>query len=160
MDACAVPTGDVAIDNDAVWTCGMNTCMFLCVQTKNAVVGWHFSWENTQGFNMRRVKALLNTVKDVQHAYLVPGADRQRDLSLKPECRTMRLHTHVDPTASFRFFADFIRQYPWHDKIIVTSPLQHYKIFVQYSKRLSRPTFARDDAAFDKICYVDGEKQT
>jgi len=155
LNARAVFTGDIAIDTDAVYTCGMNTCMFLCISTKKYVIGWHFSWENTQGLNMLRVRHLLDTVKDVQNVCLIPGADRQIDLSLNPECRTMREHPNVDPQFSAEYFIDFISQYEWADNVRVCWPINHYKEFVRFDRKDGRPCIARNDEAFDKMCYYD-----
>ena len=115
----AVYTGDINIDADGVWTTGLSTCMFLCIQTSDAYVGWHFADANTNGDNMRRVHAILRTLKEVQHIFLVPGVDRDENYALKAACRTMRYRPGTDPHKSRDFFLQVLRSYSLLDRVVL-----------------------------------------
>jgi hypothetical protein len=154
-----VCTGDINVDPDGVWTTGLNTCIFLCIETSNGYIGWHFSSENADGLNMRRVHAILSTITGVKHAYIVPGVDRNEDMSLKATSRTMRLKPHIDPYKSRDFFLGVLRHYSLLDVARQSTGLNHYKQFVFFGKEYRAPAFGRDDAAFDSGCVRDGEKQ-
>ena len=82
-----VNTYDIDIvGNGEITTMGLSTCMCLCIITKHGIIMWHYGILNkTNGLNMKRVSTLLNTIKneDVIHVYLIPGIDRNKDLSLK-----------------------------------------------------------------------------
>ena len=70
-----VDTYNINVDNkDGIFTMGLSTCMFMYKTTKS-IIGWHFGAENMNGLNIKRIKCLLNTIKDddVIKVYLVPG---------------------------------------------------------------------------------------
>lgn len=149
-----VDTYDVNI-GDSVWTMGLSTCMFLCLHTKTAIIGWHFGAENMNGHNMKRVSCLLHSATTVTKAYLVPGIDREKDLSLKQTSRTMRYRPGTIPTQSRDWLLHFLAQFAWFRQLQILNPVQHYKEIVTFDSVGCK--YTRDDALFDKMCIQDAD---
>ncbi len=158
-----VPTHQIDIVADGpIGTIGLSTCMCLCIVTKNAAILWHYGILNkTQGTNMKRILALLSTIRDddVLHVYLVPGADRDRDLALRPDCRTMRCRPNTSRTDSRDWFMNLLKDYSWSSRLQILEQVAHYKEFVVFNKTNNKCLYScgRNDAIFDKICVVDAE---
>lgn len=147
-----VHTYDVNIGN-SVWTMGLSTCMFLCLQTKTAIIGWHFGAENMIGLNMNRVSCLLHSATDVTKVYLVPGIDREKDLSLKRTSRTMQYRPGTIPTRSRDWLLHFLTQFAWSSQLQILKPVQHYKEIVTFGSEGCK--YTRNDAIFDNMCIQD-----
>ena len=153
------------VGNGEIVTMGLSTCMCLCVVTNKGIIMWHYGILNkTKGMNMNRVSALLNTIqdKDVIRVYLVPGIDRNADLSLKPDSRTMMHRPNTDPTASRNWFVSFMAKYPWFSRVQVLEHVAHYKELVVFHKTDKQHgyNYGRDDAFFDRLCVLDAEQMT
>ena len=73
----SVITSDIDIISEGkIFTMGLSTCMCFVVITKKSVIMWHFSSDNIYGYNMSKIKFLLDAVKisDVKKVFLVkPG---------------------------------------------------------------------------------------
>lgn len=155
-----VETYNINIDTHGVWSTGFNTCMFLCIKTTNSMIGWHYGANNMNGLNMQRVKCVLDTILCVDEALLIPGVDRNDDLSLKKDCKTMQYFPHMDPNASRDWFLSFIGQYKWARDIQIKPVIKHYKEFVYVTRDHETPIIERNDMLFDKGCCFDAEKDT
>ena len=112
---------------------------------------------------MSRVKCLLDTIQllDVIKVFLVPGVDRNKDLSLKADCRTMVYRPGTNPERSRNWFMAFIQSYRWSQSLEILPPVNHYKELVVFEKDETKQyacTYGRDDDFFDSVCIVDAEK--
>lgn len=155
-----VETYNINIDTQGVWSTGFNTCMFLCIKTNKSMIGWHYGADNMNGLNMQRVKCILDTIPCVNEAFLIPGVDRNDDLSLKKDCKTMQYFPHMDPNASRDWFLSFIGQYKWAGDIQIKPVIKHYKEFVYVTRNHETPIIKRDDILFNIGCCFDAEKDT
>lgn len=159
-----VNTADIGIiGKGKIFTMGLSTCMCFVVITKKCIIMWHFSSQNVNGVNMVRVKSLLDTIKlsDVIKVFLVPGVDRNKDLSLKFDCRTMMYRPNTNPEQSRNWFMNFIQSYSWTTNLEILQHVDHYKELVVFemdeSKRYGY-TYGRDDNFFDNMCILDADK--
>ena len=161
-----VNTYDIDIvGNGEITTMGLSTCMCLCIITKHGIIMWHYGILNkTNGLNMKRVSTLLNTIKneDVIHVYLIPGIDRNKDLSLKSNCRTMLYRPNTNPTESRDWFLSFMEKYPWFTNLQVLNNVEHFKEFVIFHKNGNEYgyKYGRDESLFDSLCIIDSEQMT
>ena len=150
------------VGNGKIFTMGLSTCMCLCVVTKNGIIMWHYGIPNTTGLNMKRVSALFNTIqnKDVIRVYMVPGTDRNTDLSLKANCRTMLYRPNTNPTESRDWFMSFMAKYPWFSRLELLEHVAHYKELVVFHKTNKEHgyNYGRDDNFFDSLCVLDAEQ--
>ena len=159
-----VDSADIGIiGKGKIFTMGLSTCMCFVVITLKAVIMWHFSSQNINGVNMARVKCLLDTIQspDVIKVFLVPGVDRNQDLSLKADCRTMVYRPATNPERSRNWFMAFIQSYHWAKGLEILPPVNHYKELVVFERDETKQyayTYGRDDDFFDSICIVDAEK--
>jgi len=156
-----IPTGDIGIDKKKIWTTGLGTCIFLCIRTKNCYIGWHFAADyNMYNVNMDRVKAVLDSVKDVIDVFLVKGSDRDDDFKLKSDCRTLQYRPAMRnlTTLSRSFLMEYLDQYPWFKQVIFVKSVKYYKEFISFGDGLPKPITLRNDELFDDICIVDGGK--
>lgn len=126
---------------------------------------WHFSSENINGDNIAKVKCLLNTIKksDVIKVFLIPGIDRNKDLSLKSDCRTMIYRPDTNPEYSRNWLMTFIESYSWSKSLEILPNVNHYKELIIFEKDETRKinfnyTYGRDDEFFDSMCTLDAEK--
>ena len=150
------------IGNGKIFTMGLSTCMCLCVVTKKGIIMWHYGIPNTTGLNMNRVSSLLNTIqnKDVIRVYIIPGIDRNTDLSLKTNCRTMLYRPNTNPTESRDWFMSFMAKYPWFSRLELLERVAHYKELVIFHKTDKEHgyNYGRDDVFFDSLCVLDAEQ--
>ena len=153
-----VNTYDINIDNIGVWTMGLSTCMFIGIKTTKSFIGWHYGAENMYGLNMKRILCLLKTIKDedVLRVYLIPGADRDKDLSLTKDCRTMKYRPNTIPTESRDWLFNFMRIYNWWDKLETLEPVEDYKEIVKINR--IGYEHGRNDELHDMMCIQDAEK--
>lgn len=152
-----VHTYDVHIGK-SVWTMGLSTCIFVCIRTENAVIGWHFGAENMKGVNMNRISCLLHLQTNIKEVYLIPGVDRQNDLTLKQSSRTMRYRPDTDPAASRDWLFTYLASFSWSNQIKILAPPRHYKEIVIVS--LDSILYKRNDAVFNAMCIEDAETMT
>ena len=163
MEGRGIPTGDIGIDRDKIWTTGLNTCIFLCIRTETSYIGWHFSSDCMgYGLNMARVKAVLDTIKNVINVFIVKGDDRDDELKLKPNSRTLQYRPELrnNTTQSRDFLLNFLNKYSWFKEAVIEKGVGNYKEFVLFGKGLPKPIYIRNDKLFDDICIVDGGKMT
>ncbi len=150
------------IGNGKIFTMGLSTCICLCVVTKNGIIMWHYGICNTTGLNMNRVSALLNTIqnKDVIRVYIIPGIDRNVDLSLKANCRTMLYRPNTNPTESLNWLMSFMAKYSWFSRLEILEHVAHYKEIVIFHKIDNEYgyNYDRDDNFFDSLCILDSEQ--
>jgi len=154
-----VHTYDIGIVADGnIATMGLSTCMCLCIITKRGVILWHYGATNIRGVNMNRITALLNTIKteDIIRVYLVPGVDRNKDLSLKTDCRTMQYRPNTNPYESRDWLFSFLQKYTWNKKLEVINHVKHFKEIVVFNKEGVK--YGRDDTFFDRMCVCNAEK--
>jgi hypothetical protein len=105
------------------------------------------------GHNMKRVSCLLHSATTVTKGYLVPGIDREKDLSLKRTSRTMRHRPGTIPTQSRDWLLHVLAQFAWFSQVQILNPVQHYKVIVTFDSEGCK--YTRDDALFDKMCIQD-----
>ena len=155
-----VNTNDIQINKNMLVTCGLNTCMFICIRTSSYLVGWHASKANSLGVNMKRISFILNRInkKEFIEGYIIPGIDRKKDLSLKKDCRTMKIYPNTDPVYSRNFILDTLRQYPWGKKMKVLHRVTDYKHLIFFTINRSKPFEVKDKDFHDKTCCFDGGK--
>lgn len=163
-----VNTSDIDIINKGeIFTMGLSTCMCFVVITKKSIIMWHFSSENIYGYNMSKIKCLLDSIKisDVKKVFLVPGIDRNKDLSLKSDCRTMIYRPNTNPEYSRNWFMTFIKSYSWTKSLEILPNVEHYKELIVFEKDESKKInfgykYGRNDDFFDKTCSLDAEEMT
>ena len=161
-----VNSADIDIIGEGkIFTMGLSTCMCFVVITKKCIIMWHFSSQNINGDNMVRVKVLLNTIKseDVEKVFLVPGIDRNKDLSLKADCRTMIYRPNTNPEYSRNWFMDFIKSYSWAKNLEILPSVKHYKELIIFKKNNTKKInfsyiYKRNDKIHDSMCLLDAEK--
>ena len=154
-----VDTYNINVDNkDGIFTMGLSTCMFLCIKTTKSIIGWHYGAENMNELNMKRINCLLKTIKDddVIKVYLVPGVDRDKNLIIKKDCRTMKYRQNTNPTESRDWFFNFLKIFKWSEKLEVLEHVKHYKEIVIFNR--DGYNYGRDDVYFDKMCNQDADK--
>jgi|LakMenE18May11ns_1017448.scaffolds.fasta_scaffold9188949_1 hypothetical protein len=161
-----VHSADIGIISEGkIFTMGLSTCMCFVVITKKCIIMWHFSSQNINGVNMARVKGLLDTIKlpDIIKVFLVPGIDRNEDLSLKADCRTMVYRPDTNPEHSRNWFMAFIQSYSWAKSLEILPHVNHYKELVIFEKDETKKinfayTYGRNDDFHDSMCILDAEK--
>ena len=155
ISKCLVQSGNIVVHTDSVITTGLSTCIFLVIETKTCMIGWHYMFKLNA---MKRVHAMLKLVKDVQKVYMIPGIDRDEQFYLKLDCRTMKINPH-DPKVSYHVLMQYLKQFPWSHKIEPCRIVSHYKDFVLIKKGCP-PKIIKDEKSFDKICVWDAEKDS
>jgi len=150
--------GNIQIHKKEIWTTGLNTCIFLCIKTKKCYIGWHFNYCNTRGVNMNRIKFILDSIKKNEfiEGYIIPGEDRNKDLSLKPNCKTMKMNKQTNPFESRNYFLYILKKYKWYKKISHKNPVKSYKHFIMLDKDGLKK--AQNDNLFNENCILDAGK--
>ena len=101
-----------------LYTVGLNTCIFVVVQTSKCTIAWHSKHE----FDQDKVNSIRDTFKKIgtdaygefERGFIIPGVDRDKTLSLKPSSRTMRLHGAIlDPNESKNFILGLLNSFDW-----------------------------------------------
>ena len=93
--------------------------------------------------------------------FLIPGVDRDTDTwDLEPGCRSMVHRPGIDPTASRKYFFEFMNQFAWFDKVEFMAAPEDYKEFIVFHRDYHRPIYVRDDEFFKTTCCVDAERMT
>lgn len=154
-------TGDTCFNKKVVWTGGPNTCIVLFARTRHTLLCWHFASSDAEDAEkMEAVKRQLESLPLREASFfLLPGADRDPvTWDLKPGSRSMVFRPDNDPTKSRIFFMDFIRQFPWFDKIEFMPPAKDCREFVVFLSSSARPVFVKDDSFFDAHVSVDASK--
>ena len=166
-DNC-VSTGQLLLVNqpDYVVTTGLNTCIFIVVNTTVCTLAWHASLVSTQGlptFQSNVIGSFRSQFKKIGNSYgkfvrgfIIPGVDRDENLNLKPTCRTMR-ELAPDPTESKRLILGFLKEFKWYNLMVTVSPPSSYKDFVVVDPTHNRPFYFSDVAQFDAGCTYDAE---
>jgi hypothetical protein len=150
-----VGTGQILSHPREVMTTGMNTCMFVVIQTTRECIGWHASLGSI-GQTAIRTKLGSITKADFVSGYIIPGEDRQEgSLDLKPNCRTMQDMPWTDPTHSRRRILGFLDNFIFSESLQVLPPVQSYKDFVVFDTSHRRPYAFQDVALFDQGCVYD-----
>ena len=154
-----VETGNIQMNSKRIITTGLNTCIYIVIKTKFAVIGWHFSRDNMSGKNMERIVTIFNNIKDsFVSGYIIPGEDRQRDLTLHKDSRTMKTFPNLDPAESRDFLVSIISKYPWYQKLNQLNRIKNYKQFVIFEKSKELPYIIDDSKLFDSGCNYDAGK--
>jgi hypothetical protein len=154
-----VNTGNVQVHPTRLVTCGLNTCIFVCIQTEKGLIGWHASSDNMKGFNMKRITTILNTVtsKNFNRGFIVPGVDRTKDLLLKRDCRTLKVFPETNVAASRDFLFNVLSTYSWGSKLrCLPGLVKNYKHLVYVDADESFPYVFADESFHDNACIVDG----
>ena len=97
--------------------------------------------------------------KDVIRVYIIPGIDRNIDLSLKANCHTMLCRPNTNPTESRDWLMSFMSKYPWFSRLKLLEHVAHYKEIVIFHKTDKEHgyNYGRDDNFFDSLCVLDSE---
>ena len=147
--------GNVNIHKTHIWTTGLNTCIFLCIRTKHCYIGWHFNEINCRGDNMNRINGILNSIKKNEfiEGYIIPGCDRNRNLSLKSDCFTVKCNPQIDRLESGNYFISKLKKFKWFKKLKKFPPVKSYKHFIILNK--NGFGWWENDKEFDKGCVFD-----
>lgn len=149
---------------DYVLTTGLNTCIFVVVQTRGPTLAWHAKQSSSLAMS-----ELRSQFKKVGHSgnsgfgefvrgFIIPGVDRDADLNLKPTSRQMReLGAFTDPSASKNFILGFLSEFEWASRLVKVAPPNHYKDFVVVDPGHDLPFAFSDVARFDQGCVYDAE---
>eukprot|EP00956_Cyclotella_meneghiniana_P011717 scaffold16494_cov83-Cyclotella_meneghiniana.AAC.6 len=154
----------IAIRVDTAITTGLNTCMFLVVQTKLVTIAWH-AMGPRDTHNVEEIKRVFRGVGKkygaFERGFIIPGVDRDKDLNLKPTCRTMRTFgSAIDPRESKEFVLGLLKEFDWADKLIRLTPPSSYKDFVVVDRYHKLPWAFSDVSKFDEGCVIDAEVDT
>jgi hypothetical protein len=164
-----VQTSHVQVHPSQLVTTGLNTCIYVVVKTRRSIIGWHASSENVLGDNMGTVRAAFQKVNSSQggvgrfdrsgfvRGFIVPGVDRDDNLDLRLDCRSMLMHPWIDPTQSRRFVRGVLAEFDWGNKLEILASPQSYKDFVVCDAAHAEPYTFSDVAMFDDNCTYDGE---
>ena len=159
-----VQTGCITISNDRIFTCGLNTCVFVAIRTQRGqLIGWHASSQNMVPGDeaMAEVDWLFASIKrnkDVERCFIVPGVDRAADMTLKPDCRQMREIPGTEPRESWTFYSGVLQRYNLLQHAEFLPPPGSYKDFIVFDRTHETPYTVHDPAAFDRNCGYDGER--
>ena len=152
--------------NQYVITTGLNTCIFIVVNTEKCTLAWHASLRSTNGksvFHSNIINKFHNEFKKVGNEYgkfkrgfIIPGVDRDENLNLKLTCRTM-IEINPDPTESKNLILGTLKEFKWYKKMIIMHPTNNYKDFIIVDSNHEYPFYYSDISQFDAGCIYDGE---
>ena len=99
----------------------------------------------------------------LKRVFLVPGIDRNKDLSLKADCRTMIYRPNTNPEYLRNWFMDFIKSYSWAKNLEILPSVEHYKELIIFEKDKTKKInfgykYGRNDNFFDRTCVLNAEK--
>ena len=156
-------TGDVAFHKNLVWTGGPSTCIVIMARTKSSMFCWHFA--SVDALDDDKLEFVKRQLAGLQlkgaSFFLVPGVDRDsKTWDLKPECRSMVYRPGNDPTASRKFFVNFMQQFEWFSNIEILPQPNHCREFIVFRREFTQPVYVRDDTFFNTTCTVDAELMT
>lgn len=162
VDMKLAETGQLLIVDSSsyVFTTGLNTCIFVVVQTAGPTLAWHAKHDPSAIALVRgEFKKVGSTYGRFIRGFVIPGVDRDDNLNLKPASRTMReLGAFTDPARSKNFILGFLSEFGWASQLVTVSPPNHYKDFVVVDPNHDLPFAFSDVARFDAGCCYDGEK--
>ena len=153
-----VDTGAVKViigENCQLITTGLNTCIFVVVKTSNMLIGWHASLSSPTDQVVRAFNMVDSS--DFECGFIIPGVDRDTNLDLKRDCRTMRAQPWGDASESKRFILGTMDQFKWADQLVVLPILTDFKDFVVFDHAHARPYTFSDPSLFDEGCEVNAE---
>ena len=144
-----------------VLTTGLNTCIFVVVQTEGPTLAWHATHEH-QPSVIAHLRAEFQKVGSTYgrfiRGFIIPGVDRDADLNLKPNSRTMReLGAFTDPAASKNFILGILSEFECAKQVMTVPPPNHYKDFVVVDPNHKLPFAFSDVPRFDAGCVHDAE---
>jgi len=124
---------------------------------------WHFASDDAlDDDKMEFVRGQLAGLQLKKASFfLVLGVDRDpKTWDLKPECRSMVYRPGKDPTASRKFFVNFMQQFEWFHNIEIMPPPNHSREFIVFRREFAQPLYVRDDNFFNITCTLDAELMT
>jgi hypothetical protein len=150
----------IADSRSYVLTTGLNTCMFVVVQTQGPTLAWHAKpCHPKDTISIRsEFQKVGSTYGRFIRGFIIPGVDRDSNLNLKPTCRTMReFGEFIDPTESKKFILGLLSRFEWASQLVTVRPPNHYKDFVVVDPNHDMPFAFSDIALFNKGCVFDAE---
>ena len=162
-NAAFCDTSDLVFHKSIVWTGGPSTCIVLMVRTRGSMMCWHFS--SMDAFDAPKMDYVKKQLAGLQTKrasfFLIPGVDRDSETwDLKPDCRSMVFRPGKDPTASRKYFFEFMSQFKWFEKVEFMKAPDHYKEFIVFHREFNKPIYVRDDEFFKTSCAADAECMT
>lgn len=102
-------------------TTGLNTCIFVVVKTSLGIIGWHATSQSSLRSSISTVRRAFKELVSFENfacGFIIPGVDRDENLDLKPDCRTMRV-MGPDPRESKLFILGVLADFWWADRLEV-----------------------------------------
>ena len=136
-------------------TTGLNTCIFVVVKTSVGIIGWHATSQSSLRSSISAVRRTFEeqvSLKNFVCGFVIPGVDRDENLDLKPDCRTMRVMS-PDPTESKLFILGVLEDFWWANRLEVSAIRRgglwlimafvggHFNVTVSHRSVLSRSCF-------------------
>lgn len=150
-------------EKNKIMTVGLNTCMFIVIFTKKTIFGWHYNKQrNIDDYDIINYLNYIEKNNLFKAGFIIPGKDRNIDLSLSENSTTVLYNPIIDRNKSRDYMLNILKKYSFFSKIDIRKPLTKNSIFVlaqfkKSSKNKYEIVTWEDPAMWQGGCLFDAD---